>query len=786
MKQFLIIIGLISVFSARSANITHTVTKVDYFNGTGSFGEILTLAIAQVANGHNVTINLNAPGLIKTDAGFTNGWYAYFFNITGSGTLLIQKDPSLPVSNKQGFIKHVYPLGSGYGGSLWLIDNSSNGLTFSNLYFKDFNYVMWTLNGNCQFMEVSDCTFENNSASIIMWDYDSNNLITRNTCIDTDPNNTMSYFALIAIPVTGRTCQVNVTDNYVDLPNAGYGIIYETQGTSGSLPVTSSDVLSSNCYSNTIKNTNAGLCWRTQVVNRTYNYNNFNVSMKYNKIYNSEIGFLNWNPLKSLVFDQNTFQNNGVDFYVADLEINTPLGANNYGFDLIANNTLGLTPKNANNIFLGSNKNPYFSFIANQYLPSSISNAYGSGVNLVGLQLPGRVKVEYNYNVNIQENLINTDVPNIPIELAYSGNKMIAAPTINSASFATATQINVSYILNGNQHISANSNFDVEFFKANSNGDLKVFLGRQTINTANLNLNQNYVINLPLGVTFNAGDKLAATVTSKGNIGGTQVGTSMISYPALCSVTAFMPTSTCLNAGTPFNGVALCGNVTSQIWSFGDGSVSNANPATHNYVNPGTYQVTLSTLFNGQTTPVVTTQSITISNCEPPQPCINCIGSFAPDPGEYVLHAWVREDVSPQPITYTRPKVEVTFTGNPAMYLFGTNATKNKVIEGWQRIEEVFTIPTGATHLNLNLKNTGGNGAPDVFFDDIRIFPKDGQMKTYVYDPLTMRLSAVLDENNYATFYEYDEEGKLIRVKKETEKGVMTIQESRESMKKKN
>jgi hypothetical protein len=40
---------------------------------------------------------------------------------------------------------------------------------------------------------------------------------------------------------------------------------------------------------------------------------------------------------------------------------------------------------------------------------------------------------------------------------------------------------------------------------------------------------------------------------------------------------------------------------------------------------------------------------------------------------------------------------------------------------------------------------------------------------------------AELDERNYAKLYEYDEEGKLIRVKKETEKGIMTIQENREN-----
>ena len=36
-----------------------------------------------------------------------------------------------------------------------------------------------------------------------------------------------------------------------------------------------------------------------------------------------------------------------------------------------------------------------------------------------------------------------------------------------------------------------------------------------------------------------------------------------------------------------------------------------------------------------------------------------------------------------------------------------------------------------------------------------------------------------LDENNYATFYEYDDDGSLVRVKKETERGVKTIKETR-------
>jgi hypothetical protein len=59
-------------------------------------------------------------------------------------------------------------------------------------------------------------------------------------------------------------------------------------------------------------------------------------------------------------------------------------------------------------------------------------------------------------------------------------------------------------------------------------------------------------------------------------------------------------------------------------------------------------------------------------------------------------------------------------------------------------------------------------------------------MKGFVYDPDDLKLMSELDENNYASFYEYDQEGGLVRVKKETEKGVFTIQETRSSTTKNN
>jgi hypothetical protein len=207
-------------------------------------------------------------------------------------------------------------------------------------------------------------------------------------------------------------------------------------------------------------------------------------------------------------------------------------------------------------------------------------------------------------------------------------------------------------------------------------------------------------------------------------------------------------------------------------------------------------------IFAGQTTTNITLSNnvatlpdavdqedyMTATPC-PALPCTSCVGSFAPTVGKrYVLTAWARQDnATGLMTTFAEPQISVEFTTLALPVI--TCTTSGPIIDGWQRIEKEFSIPGDplnlsapgtATDIKITLKTTGG----DVYFDDIRVHPKDGSMKSYVYDPVTLRLSAELDERNYATFYEYDEEGKLIRVKKETERGVMTIKENRNNTKK--
>jgi len=158
--------------------------------------------------------------------------------------------------------------------------------------------------------------------------------------------------------------------------------------------------------------------------------------------------------------------------------------------------------------------------------------------------------------------------------------------------------------------------------------------------------------------------------------------------------------------------------------------------------------------------------------------CENCLGTFQPIPGKYVISAWISRGLNPEPYEASNNYITVT-AGSNSISL----KPEGQIIEGWQRLFGVFEIPDNASELILKIEN---NGPEHIGVDDIRIHPYDASFKSYVYDEHSLRFTYELDENNYFTKYEYDISGNLERVKKETERGVMMIQESRFGQKKVN
>ncbi len=139
------------------------------------------------------------------------------------------------------------------------------------------------------------------------------------------------------------------------------------------------------------------------------------------------------------------------------------------------------------------------------------------------------------------------------------------------------------------------------------------------------------------------------------------------------------------------------------------------------------------------------------------------IQGFSPLAGKKVLvSAWVKEAQDCKCTSYSNNQL-VVLVKNGADSIAVTAQPAGPIIEGWQRIELVADVPADAVRFALFLSATAN---ADVHFDDIRVHPFNANMKSFVYHPVNLRLMAELDENNYATLYEYDDDGTLIRLKK--------------------
>lgn len=144
-------------------------------------------------------------------------------------------------------------------------------------------------------------------------------------------------------------------------------------------------------------------------------------------------------------------------------------------------------------------------------------------------------------------------------------------------------------------------------------------------------------------------------------------------------------------------------------------------------------------------------------NCPPPL--------FNPTPGEYIFGAWIKQ-------TGSGATVQVIVGENPAY----TAVKTGSVIDGWQRFEGTCEIPAVSTEITLKLEN---GSTADAYFDDFRIHPFAAAMTTTVYDAATFLPIATHDGNNYTTFYNYDENLQLVRVKVETVEGIKTVSETK-------
>ncbi|MCD6065966.1 MAG: hypothetical protein K0S33_792 [Bacteroidetes bacterium] len=158
------------------------------------------------------------------------------------------------------------------------------------------------------------------------------------------------------------------------------------------------------------------------------------------------------------------------------------------------------------------------------------------------------------------------------------------------------------------------------------------------------------------------------------------------------------------------------------------------------------------------------------------------IGKLHLDNGKYVMSFWVK---GPATLTdfSSLYNLAVLVAAVPQTPL---SVSKTGIINGWQKFDYTYDI-SALPYATINISFTGTlpAGVTSINLDDVRIHPYNASMTSYAYDPTSLRLCASLDDRNFASIVEYDNEGKVVRTKTEKDKGIYTTMENRQSLIKK-
>lgn len=154
---------------------------------------------------------------------------------------------------------------------------------------------------------------------------------------------------------------------------------------------------------------------------------------------------------------------------------------------------------------------------------------------------------------------------------------------------------------------------------------------------------------------------------------------------------------------------------------------------------------------------------------------------------KYIVSFWVKSKTLASDYTgvfsfniVTKDNTVVSPPPNPS----AITLQKTAVIDGWQKFEYEVTLSKPSADVSVEISVEAPPASPGFYLDDFRVQPYNASMNTIVYDPVFLRVWAQLDDRNFATIYEYDNAGTLVRTKKETIKGIYTINEVRKSVKK--
>lgn len=195
------------------------------------------------------------------------------------------------------------------------------------------------------------------------------------------------------------------------------------------------------------------------------------------------------------------------------------------------------------------------------------------------------------------------------------------------------------------------------------------------------------------------------------------------------------------------------------------------------------FYLTSNVVANNSNSPINQSSSFCrVNNVEPE---VKLIDKLNFPVGKYIVSFWLKNsnpaslDNSP----FFNFNVKFTSSTPPiSTSIVSSLEKKSTIINGWQKFDYSFVMTGGPGTVQFEFTNTS---TPAIYLDDFRVQPFNSTMECYVYDPYQLRLWAKLDDRNFASIIEYDNQGVQVRTKKETEKGIYTINEVRSSAPKK-
>lgn len=135
--------------------------------------------------------------------------------------------------------------------------------------------------------------------------------------------------------------------------------------------------------------------------------------------------------------------------------------------------------------------------------------------------------------------------------------------------------------------------------------------------------------------------------------------------------------------------------------------------------------------------------------------------------------------------------LKLSMSGVGASGVSNTNLISTEIIasvDGWVLYQAIIGQKEFATDLNastgnsasdlsVSLSSESSSHLDGLFIDDVRFQPLNAASTCYVYNPENMRLVVQFDDQHFGTYYQYNQEGQLVRKIVETERGKQTLQE---------